>query len=77
MPIVIAVGRDFHLATSGHEPMRADQALGLVEPQGWNRRSAGAGAKGPRYYDWAYIATSRPRHHLLIRRLISDSSDLT
>jgi hypothetical protein len=31
--------------------------LGLVEPGGWNRRSCGSGAKGPRYYDWAWIAT--------------------
>ena len=56
--------------------MRADQALALVEPAGWNRRSCGAGAKGPRYYDWAWIATDHPRHQLLIRRSISDPSEL-
>lgn len=68
---VFAVGRDFAVTTSGHEKMRADQALKLVEPAGWNRRSAGAGSKGPRYYDWAWIATASPRHQLLIRRSIS------
>ncbi|MGW9031866.1 IS701 family transposase [Streptomyces sp. NPDC055722] len=68
---VFAVGCDFTITTSGHEQMRADQALGLVKPRGWNRRSAGAGSKGPRYYDWAWIATASPRHHLLIRRSIS------
>ena len=68
---VFAVGRDFQITTSGHQRMRADQALHLVEPHGWNRRSAGAGSKGPRYYDWAFIATASPRHHLLIRRSIS------
>ncbi|MFC9238526.1 hypothetical protein ACFTZK_19055 [Streptomyces decoyicus] len=56
---------------SGHQKMRADAALGLVEPHGWNRRSAGNGSKGRRLYDWACIATSSPSHHLLIRRSIS------
>jgi len=68
---VFAIGCDFTLTTSGHQTMRADQALELVEPRGWNRRSAGAGSKGPRYYDWAYLATASRRHHLLIRRSIS------
>ena len=68
---VFAVGCDFQLTTSGHRTMRADQALELVESHGWNRRSAGAGSKGPRYYDWAWIAAASPRHHLLIRRSIS------
>ena len=48
---VFAVPVDFHLTTSGQVRMRADQALALVEAKGWNRRSCGAGAKGPRYYD--------------------------
>jgi len=68
---VFAVGCDFTLTTSGYQAMRADQALELVEPGGWNRRSAGAGSKGPRYCDWAWIATASRRHHLLIRRSIS------
>jgi SRSO17 transposase len=68
---VFAVGIDFQVTTSGYQKMRADQALRLVEPRGWNRRSAGAGSKGPRYYDWAWIATASPRHQLLIRRSIS------
>jgi SRSO17 transposase len=37
----------------------------------WQRYSAGAGAKGHRYYDWAWLAAgpARPGHHwLLIRR---------
>ena len=41
---VFAVGIDFQITTSGHQKMRADQALTLVEPHGWNRRSAGASA---------------------------------
>jgi SRSO17 transposase len=68
---VFAIGCDFQLTTSGRQKTRADQALKLVEAHGWNRRSAGAGSKGPRYYDWAWIATASPSHHLLIRRSIS------
>lgn len=55
--------------------MRAGQALGLVEPRGWNRRSCGNGSKGRRLYDWAWIATASPRHHLLVRRKISDPAE--
>ena len=73
---VFAVGRDFQVTTSGQVKMRADQALDLVEARGWNRRSAGNGSKGRRLYDWAWIATASPRHHLIIRRKISDPSEL-
>jgi SRSO17 transposase len=72
---VFAVGCDFQLTTSGQVRMRADQALGLVEARGWNRRSCGNGAKGRRLYDWAWIATASERHHLLVRRKISDPSE--
>ena len=45
---VFAVGSDFHITTSGSVKMRADQALHLVEPHGWNRRSCGNGSTGRR-----------------------------
>lgn len=73
---VFAVPVDHQLTTSGQVRMRAVQALHLVGPQGWNRRSCGAGAKGRGYYDWAWIATDHPRRWLLIRRSISDPSEL-
>ena len=45
----------------------------------WQRLSAGPGAKGPRWYDWALIDAADPAgtgstapHWLLIRRRISD-----
>jgi SRSO17 transposase len=45
---------------------RADQAFsGAV----FERRSAGNGQKGPRYSDWALVATADPREFLLVRRL--------
>jgi SRSO17 transposase len=73
---VFAVGADFRITTSGSVKMRADQALNLVEPRGWNRRSCGNGSKGRRLYDRAWIATASPRHHLPIRRKISDPGEL-
>jgi SRSO17 transposase len=45
---------------------RADQAFsGAV----FERRSCGNGEKGPRYADWALVATADPREFLLVRRL--------
>ena len=34
----------------------------------WEVRSAGPGSKGQRWYAWAWLATTSPRHYLLIRR---------
>src|SRR5215217_1576421 len=46
--------------------------LAKVPPEGWRRLSAGEGAKGPRFYDWAYLpyrgAAPGWRMGLLIRR---------
>jgi len=53
---VFAVPLDHQVTTSGGMRRRADQALHLVGLEGWNRRSCGAGPKGPRYYlNWATI----------------------
>jgi SRSO17 transposase len=37
----------------------------------WEARSAGPGAKGERWYGWAWLGTASARHHLLIRRHLS------
>ncbi|HEV2634389.1 MAG TPA: IS701 family transposase [Actinocrinis sp.] len=73
---VFAVPVDHRLTTPGGLRMRADRALHLVQAQGWNRRSCGAGVKGERYYDGAWIATDHPRRQLLIRRSIADPSEI-
>ena len=49
---------------------------------GWERLSAGAGSKGSRCYDWRRVELSAPtqqgwKRFLLIRRSISDPSELT
>ncbi|MGA5318754.1 IS701 family transposase [Streptomyces pseudogriseolus] len=53
----------------GRTPVRADTVAERLPATAWQRHSAGAGAKGPRYYDWAWIhiGTSEDRH-LLVRR---------
>lgn len=55
--------------------LRADQVTGLLPRRAWQRLSAGTGAKGERFYDWAYISlspTTRAGHTdcwwLLVRR---------
>lgn len=73
---VFAVGVNFQVPT-GIGPVRADLlAAKKVPPRAWNRISCGQGAKGPRVYDWALVATARPRHHLLVRRSLADPTDL-
>jgi SRSO17 transposase len=52
--------------------MRVDQITDSLAEHAWSRYSAGAGAKGPRFYDWAFVALhpdDGPGHRwLLIRR---------
>jgi SRSO17 transposase len=52
--------------------MRADQVAAGLGEHCWTRYSAGAGAKGPRFYEWAFVALhpdDGPGHRwLLLRR---------
>lgn len=52
----------------GRTAIRADGAAGRLPLSAWHRQSAGAGAKGPRYYDWAWVHIGDGYRHLLIRR---------
>jgi len=67
---VLAVAASHRVATAaGPCPVRPLTAL--LPRRAWQRYSAGEGAKGHRYYDWAWLAIDpgRPGHHwLLIRR---------
>jgi SRSO17 transposase len=76
------------LAVKATQPLWAHREQGPAElpacelvarlPAGaWRRRSAGDGAKGPRVYDWARVALTRPGwpgrgFWLLVRRRLSD-----
>jgi len=60
-----------HRFTTGLRTGRADELARRLPRSAWQRYSAGAGAKGHRYYDWAWLATDpgQAGHHwLLIRR---------
>ena len=51
--------------------VRADELAARLPKQAWQRLSAGDGAKGRRWYDWAWITISSPgpgHRYLLIRR---------
>lgn len=48
--------------------VRADTVASRLPATAWQRHSAGNGAKGPRYYDWAWVPIGTGSHrHLLIR----------
>ncbi|GAA3377128.1 IS701 family transposase [Streptomyces sannanensis] len=60
-----------HEATTGAGRFRADALAKKVPKRAWQKLSAGAGAKGHRFYDWAVIDLADPRpgsRQLLIRR---------
>jgi SRSO17 transposase len=55
---------------------RVDALSAAVPEQEWTRLSAGAGAKGPRLYDWVRLpirpASEPGRYWLLVRRRLTD-----
>ncbi|MFE2061971.1 IS701 family transposase [Streptomyces sp. NPDC059467] len=67
---VLAVARDHQIITRAGT-FRADALIRKLPRRAWQKLSAGAGAKGHRFYDWALVdlADNRPGHHqLLVRR---------
>src|SRR5260370_3590524 len=67
----LAVACDHRIPAGAGRMIRADQLAARLPKHAWQRRSAGTGAKGHRYYDWAWITISLPRpgsRYLLIRR---------
>jgi SRSO17 transposase len=74
---VLAVSRS-HLVPldGGKTRVRADRVAADLPATAWQRRSAGAGSKGPRFYDWAWLddvctdadPDDNGRHSLLIRK---------
>lgn len=84
-----AHGHAHVLAVSGKEYVwqagrqhQVKSILATLGAEGWNRLSAGAGAKGPRWYDWQWLPLARPlqphwRRWLLVRRRLCDPTALT
>jgi SRSO17 transposase len=70
---VLAVAKDHRIGT-GIGVRRAIDLAVRLPPRAWQRHSAGRGAKGNRWYDWALVDTTDPAaagngcHWLLIRR---------
>ena len=70
---VLAVASDHRVTHRDRRVRSADRPGRRLPGQAWQRLSAGAGAKGHRFYDWAWIDIDRPpatpgHHWLLIRR---------
>ncbi|MFF4291368.1 IS701 family transposase [Streptomyces sp. NPDC001633] len=68
---VLAVARNHEITTQAGKS-RADALAKKIPKRAWQKLSAGAGAKGQRFYDWAYIdlpSTAPGHRHLLIRRI--------
>jgi SRSO17 transposase len=77
---VVGVRSD-HSACVGFRQARVKALRAEVPADGWHRLSCGAGAKGPRWYDWAVVPTNCPepkryRRWLLIRRSVSDPTEV-
>lgn len=66
---VLAVARG-HQITTRAGTFRADALIRKRPRRAWQKLSAGAGAKGHRFYDWALVdlADDRPGHHQLLAR---------
>lgn len=65
-----------------HHPRRISTLLADLPTEGWERRSAGAGSKGPRWYDWLRLDASAPaqegwKRWVLLRRSITDPMEKT
>jgi SRSO17 transposase len=78
---VLAVSGQAYVWADGQQ--RQVKSLRVTLPEeGWTRRSAGDGAKGPRWYDWRWQPLDAPlepgwRRWLLVRRRISRPTELT
>jgi SRSO17 transposase len=71
---------DTLITTDGRE-VRADALIAALPTRAWRRLSAGAGAHGPREYDWARMPIrigwrAGRGHWLLARRSISEPTEI-
>ncbi|WP_456049255.1 IS701 family transposase [Actinomadura craniellae] len=71
---VFAVSCDHPITLAGTKT-RADHAIAALDSGAWQRYSCGDGAKGRRFYDWAWIEVA-DRDRVLARRSISNPGDL-
>jgi SRSO17 transposase len=81
--------RAYVLAVSGKESVwlgwrqrQVKTILAALPADAWTRHSAGAGAQGPRWYDWCWLPWAAPRRPawrrwLLVRRSVRTPTELT
>jgi SRSO17 transposase len=79
-PYVLAVRSD-SCVWVGFQQFRVKALAAAAPAAAWQRLSAGEGAKGPRWYDWAAVRVNCPEPEefarwLLVRRNVSDPEDL-
>ena len=79
-PYLLGVSIQARVGVAG-EQRRADAVAANLPADGWQRHSAGAGAKGPRCYDWAWerLEEATPAgwaRWLLVRRHVSKPTEL-
>jgi hypothetical protein len=73
---VLAIGCDRRVSTHGGL-MRPDQIAAALPERCWQRYSAGAGAKGPRIYEWAWITLTEVEDAsaAVVRRIFDEYLD--
>jgi SRSO17 transposase len=79
-PYVVAVPSNQSI-TRGLEQLRVSGLLGRVKDENWIRLSAGAGSKGPRFYEWSGVPINHAygknwKRAVLFRRSLSDPKDI-
>ena len=68
---MLAVACDHRVPAWAGRTVRADELAVRLPRRAWQRLSAGEGAKGLRWYDWAWVTVSEPGpgyRYMLIRR---------
>jgi SRSO17 transposase len=73
---VLGVPCSFPVRLPSGRKTRADATLRFLEPSMWMTASCGRGSKGDRLYAWAWLATTSPRHYLLVRRSLAKPAEL-
>ena len=73
---MLAVPVNFTVTLPSGRKATAAAVAAMVPAAAWETRSCGRGCKGHRDYAWAWAGTASPRHWVLIRRSLSDPSDL-
>ncbi len=73
---VFAVPVNFTVTLGSARRVTVASLARLIPARCWETRSCGRGCKGHRNCAWAWAATCSPRHWVLIRRSLSDPSDL-